>query len=81
MEGHKESIPVSPLQFTPLINLIYMPDKKLSVMIQEVAVLPSRLHNSQAASLDKESCAAGEANLAKIHGETGQKYMEVAKLL
>ena len=78
MDRDQEPIPVgdSPLQFTPLINLIYMPDKKLSVM---VAVLLSRLHNSQAASLDKESCAAGEANLAKIHGETGQKYMEVAK--
>ena len=58
-----------------------MPDKKLSVMIQEVAVLLSRLHNSQAASLDKESCAAGEANFDTIDGQTGQKYMEVAKLL
>jgi len=32
-------------------------------------------------SFDKESCAAGEAKLTKIDGETGQKYMEVAKLL
>ena len=78
-----EPIPVgdSPLQFTPLINLIYMPDKKLSVMIQNIYAVNGCLLLVHKEINGKESCAASEANLAKIHGETGQKYMEVAKLL
>ena len=66
-----------------------MPDKKLSGRLLRFKVLTytssfggvAWSHVSTATSYRKQSCAAGEANLAKIDGETGQKYMEVAKYL